>query len=840
MARIPSPEDIARRRRSASQELNVQRVIAQKTAARGTSNRTPDEIEIISQQAEQDRLNAALPQPADYQDQVVEQEFGEETFTPLDSSFLSPFAVFNPTTSIYALDASTGTQKIFNYIDANDTLAQSTNGDWTVGVPAGFPGYADFVIDTVGNAYFVARQGAPRSITKPPATVNSQYTHLSSNCISRLPFGASSSLPRVPQALVSSPWNDAKSAQREFFAFTNDSTIDIDPRYRGAAAGASGTTVLYVTNSQRNNIVKVVYTQTVLVNRYPSPSTFTTSCRAMIIAGTGDNNPGPTQTGWGDGPGLQATFNNPTGLCVDIKGNIYVADTNNSRIRKISIVQGTPDQTTADYEVVTIAGSSTTLALDMPTKVSVDDALNIYVFDKTHIKVLKNLETIDNPVYGTSWTQTIARSSLPSAGDVLGFTVQLEGANYTSNSNNALFFTYANSNNINKLVYNTITNTIQPVSAFAISNPRTPARSLLALAFPERAPWTENTPVPTPTLTTGVQGVNPTPTPTASRQAPGPTPTNTPTVTQVSVPVLYNIESTTINTFRAFPGSPRNVPVQLGNWKWYFTGIANDCTEVFLAYTKDGRNWTSIKGTKENGRTITVESVDMDDAFYLVQVVEANGSRRAVSGTARFNPKRSIFLPAAGILQTQTPSRSTPTPTATPSPTPGFIRPTPTPTPAAGVGRIVNVTGEPGTNKLTIHYQPWDINSPVYFMIGDSAAGAIGGTGPVVPDQQAGGIVGPVTKTSNPKNSSGTIRPITVTLTEPYYHVKNINHLIQMVEVRSTGTIPGTRTPYTSLPISSPTRWSRSSAVVRFNPYFQTFSATTAFPDSSIGENNNP
>lgn len=839
MARIPSPEDIARRRRGASQELNVQRVIAQKTASRGTSNRTPDEIQIISQQAEQDRLNAALPQPSDYKDQVVEQEFGEEIFEPLDGISLSPFAVFNPTTSIYALDASTGTQKIFNYIDASDVLAQSKNGDWTVGVPAGFPGYADFCIDTVGNAYFVARQGAPRNITKPAATVNSQYTYLSSNCISRLAYGTSSALPRVPQAIVASPWTDAKSTRREFFAFTADSTIDIDPRYRGAAAGANGTTVIYVSNSQRNNIVKIIYTQTVLVNRYPSPSTFTTSCKSMIIAGAGDDDAGPTQSGWGDGAGLRATFNNPTGLCVDIKGNIYVADTNNSRIRKISLVSGTADQITADYEVTTIAGSNTPLALDRPTKVAVDDALNVYVFDATHIKVLKNLETIDNPVYGSSWTQTIARASLPSSGDVLGFTVQLEGANYITDSKNALFFTYANSNNIHKLVYNTITNTIQPVSAFAISNPRTPARSLLALAFPERAPWTENSPVPTPTLTTGVQGVDPTPTPTASRQAPGPTPTNTPTVTQVSVPVLYNIESTTINIMRAVAGR-RSVPAQLGNWKWSFTGIANDCTEVFLAYTKDGRNWKSINGTKDNGRTITVESVDMDDAFYLVQVVEANGSRRAVSGTARFNPKRNIFLPAAGVVQTQTPSRSTPTPTATPSPTPGFIRPTPTPTPAAGAGRIVNVTGQAGTNKLTIHYQPWDINSAVYFMIGDSATGAIGGTGPVVPDQQAGGVVGPVTKTSNPKNSSGTIRPITITLTEPYYHVKNLNHLIQMVEVRTSGTIPGTTRLYTSLPVYDTTRWSRSSSVVRFNPYFQTFSATAAFPDASIGENNNP
>jgi sugar lactone lactonase YvrE len=84
--------------------------------------------------------------------------------------------------------------------------------------------------------------------------------------------------------------------------------------------------------------------------------------------------------GYADGTGATARFNTPSGLALDQTGNLYIADTGNNRIRKV----------TPDGQVTTIAGDGTAGYADgaaaqaqfnAPVGVAVDHNGNVYVAD---------------------------------------------------------------------------------------------------------------------------------------------------------------------------------------------------------------------------------------------------------------------------------------------------------------------------------------------------------------------------------------------------------------------------------------------------------------------------
>ncbi|MEO8593304.1 MAG: hypothetical protein ABI759_08280 [Candidatus Solibacter sp.] len=114
----------------------------------------------------------------------------------------------------------------------------------------------------------------------------------------------------------------------------------------------------------------------------------------------GSGAPGVSSTGFsGDGgPATAAKLNNPVGLAVDAQGNIYVADLNNQRVRKIDtlgIINTIAGSGTVNANLGTPGGFSgdggpaTSARLNAPHGVGVDAAGNVYIADTTNYRIRK-------------------------------------------------------------------------------------------------------------------------------------------------------------------------------------------------------------------------------------------------------------------------------------------------------------------------------------------------------------------------------------------------------------------------------------------------------------------
>ena len=106
---------------------------------------------------------------------------------------------------------------------------------------------------------------------------------------------------------------------------------------------------------------------------------------ATVTRVAGNGTPGFSGDG---GPATNASLNLPTGVAVDGAGNLYIADMSNSRIRRV-----TPDGTISTVAGNGTAGfggddgPATSASLNQPTAVAVDGAGSLYIADSTNNRI---------------------------------------------------------------------------------------------------------------------------------------------------------------------------------------------------------------------------------------------------------------------------------------------------------------------------------------------------------------------------------------------------------------------------------------------------------------------
>ncbi len=132
----------------------------------------------------------------------------------------------------------------------------------------------------------------------------------------------------------------------------------------GVAVDAAGN--LYIADAGNNRIRKV------------SPS-------GIITTVAGNGTPGFSGDG---GSSTGASLNSPLGVAVDAAGNLYIADGSNNRIRKVS-PSGVITTAAGGGSVLGDGGPATSASLANPSGVAVDGAGNLYIADTFNLRIRK-------------------------------------------------------------------------------------------------------------------------------------------------------------------------------------------------------------------------------------------------------------------------------------------------------------------------------------------------------------------------------------------------------------------------------------------------------------------
>ena len=163
--------------------------------------------------------------------------------------------------------------------------------------------------------------------------------------------------------------------------------------------------------------------------------TYNYRIRKITPAGVVTTLAGNANYGYADGDGAAAKFNQPKGIVVDPAGNVYVADENNSRIRKI-----TPTGTVTTFAGSTLGstdGDVSVALFSSPVGIEIDGNGNLYIVDTGNHRIRKITPAgVVSTLAGSTKGITDADGSAARFNKPAGVVVDADGNLYVADDDN--------------------------------------------------------------------------------------------------------------------------------------------------------------------------------------------------------------------------------------------------------------------------------------------------------------------------------------------------------------------------------------------------------------------